>query len=363
MHFDFVQVLREIHKEKYIPLDVLGEIIEDALVSAYRKHFGSESEIHVEIDWDDSRAAVYTRKEVVGEVINKHFQLDIKEAQKLDESIKIGDVLDIEVTPEDFGRIAAQTAKQVVVQRIREAERDILFDEYNEKVGEIVNGTVYRKEGNTVYIQMDKVEAILPQSEQSPYDRYRVGERMKFYLVEVKKTTKVPHILLSRSHPGLLRKLFELDVPEIADGLVDIVAVAREVGQRAKIGVLAKQPNVDPVGACVGHRGVRVQAVVDELRGEKIDIVRWSDDVPRLLEGALAPARISEIRIDEDAKSAVVVVPDSQQSLAIGKEGQNVRLAARLTGWKIDIRSESQIHDIDAIEHPEFEETAQTEIN
>jgi len=356
MHFDFVQVLREIHKEKDIPLEILGEIIEDALVSAYRKHYGSESEIHVEIDWDDARAAVYTRKEVVEEVTNKHYELSVEEAQSLDPSIKLGDVLDIEVTPEDFGRIAAQTAKQVVVQRIREAERDILFDEYNSRVGNIVTGTVFKREGNTVYIQLGKVEAILPQSEQSPYDKYRPGERMKFYLVEVKKTTKVPSIILSRSHPGLLRRLFELDVPEIAEGVIEIVSVAREVGQRAKIGVIAKQPSVDPVGACVGHRGVRVQAVVDELRGEKIDIIRWSDDIPRLLEAALSPAKINEIRIDEESKNAVVVVPDELQSLAIGREGQNVRLAARLTGWKIDIRSESQIHDIDALDPQEFED-------
>jgi len=356
MHFDFVQVLREIHKEKDIPLEILGEIIEDALVSAYRKHYGSESEIHVEIDWDDARAAVYTRKEVVEEVTNKHYELSVAEAQSLDPSIKLGDVLDIEVTPEDFGRIAAQTAKQVVVQRIREAERDILFDEYNSRVGNIVTGTVFKREGNTVYIQLGKVEAILPQSEQSPYDKYRPGERMKFYLVEVKKTTKVPSIILSRSHPGLLRRLFELDVPEIAEGVIEIVSVAREVGQRAKIGVIAKQPSVDPVGACVGHRGVRVQAVVDELRGEKIDIIRWSDDIPRLLEAALSPAKINEIRIDEESKNAVVVVPDELQSLAIGREGQNVRLAARLTGWKIDIRSESQIHDIDALDPQEFED-------
>ena len=356
MHFDFVQVLREIHKEKDIPLEILGEIIEDALVSAYRKHYGSESEIHVEIDWDDARAAVYTRKEVVEEVTNKHYELSVAEAQSLDPSIKLGDVLDIEVTPEDFGRIAAQTAKQVVVQRIREAERDILFDEYHNRVGSIVSGIVFKREGNTVYIQIGKVEAILPMSEQSPYDKYRTGERMKFYLVEVKKTTKVPSIILSRSHPGLLRKLFELDVPEIAEGLVEIVSVAREVGQRAKIGVIARQPSVDPVGACVGHRGVRVQAVVDELRGEKIDIIRWSDDIPRLLEAALSPAKISEIRIDEESKNAVVVVPDELQSLAIGREGQNVRLAARLTGWKIDIRSESQIHDIDELDPQEFED-------
>ncbi len=345
MHFDFVQALREIQREKEIPLDVLERIIEDALVSAYRKHFGAASEIHVEIDWEESRAAVYVRKEVVETIENPHLQMSVQQARKLDDDIQVGDVLDIEVTPEEFGRIAAQTAKQVVVQRIREAERDILFDEFNSRAGEIMTGVVARRDGRTVYVNIGKVEAILPATEQMPNDSYRIGERMKFFLVEVKKTTKTPHVLLSRSHPGLLRKLFELEVPEIAEGLVEIRSVAREAGFRSKVAVASRQDNVDPVGACVGHRGSRVQAVVDEMRGEKIDIVRWSDDGARYLAAALSPARISEVILDEDHHSATVIVPDSQQSLAIGKEGQNVRLAARLTGWRIDIRSESQVRE------------------
>jgi N utilization substance protein A len=363
MHIDFVQALREIEKEKDIPLEVLGHIIEDALVSAYRKHFGASGEIHVEIDWDDSRAAVYTRKTVVEEIDNPHTQMSLEEARKLDDEIQVNDILDIEVTPEDFGRIAAQTAKQVVVQRIREAERDILFDEYNDRAGEIITGVVARREGRTVYITLGKIEALLPAAEQMPTDQYRINERVKLFIVEVKKTTKSPHVLVSRSHPGLLRKLFELEVPEIAEGVVEIKSVAREAGHRSKVAVASKQDNVDPVGACVGHRGSRVQAVVDELRGEKIDIVRWSDDPSHYLASALSPARISEVRLDEDAHSATIIVPDNQQSLAIGKEGQNVRLAARLTGWRIDIRSESQMREIDAVEQPEFEgeEPAQEE--
>ncbi len=350
MHFDFVQALREIQREKEIPLDVLERIIEDALVSAYRKHFGAASEIHVEIDWEESRAAVYVRKEVVETIENPHLQMSVLQASKLDDEIQVGDVLDIEVTPEEFGRIAAQTAKQVVVQRIREAERDILFDEFNSRAGEIMTGVVARRDGRTVYVNIGKIEAILPATEQMPNDSYRIGERMKFYLVEVKKTTKTPHVLLSRSHPGLLRKLFELEVPEIAEGLVEIRSVAREAGFRSKAAVASRQDNVDPVGACVGHRGSRVQAVVDEMRGEKIDIVRWSEDGARYLAAALSPARISEVILDEDHHSATVVVPDSQQSLAIGKEGQNVRLAARLTSWRIDIRSESQVRETAVIE-------------
>ncbi|HEY3415817.1 MAG TPA: transcription termination factor NusA, partial [Armatimonadota bacterium] len=350
--------LREIQKEKDIPLEVLGKIIEDALLSAYRKHFGAIGEIHVEFDWEESRAAVYTRKEVVEAVENPHMQMSIDKARKLDADIQVGDILDIEITPEEFGRIAAQTAKQVVVQRIREAERDILFDEFSDRSGEIITGAVARHEGRTVYVNLGRIEGLLPASEQMPTDQYRIGERLKYYLVEVKKTTKTPHVLLSRSHPGLLRKLFELEVPEIAESVVEIKSVAREAGFRSKVAVASKQDNVDPVGACVGHRGSRVQAVVDELRGEKIDIVRWSDDSSRYLASALSPARISEVRLDEENHSATVIVPDSQQSLAIGKEGQNVRLAARLTGWRIDIRSETQMREIDAIEQPEFiEET------
>jgi N utilization substance protein A len=360
MHFDFVQALREIQREKEIPLEVLERIIEDALVSAYRKHFGASSEIHVEIDWEESRAAVYVRKEVVETIENPHLQMGIQQASKLDEEIKVGDVLDIEVTPEEFGRIAAQTAKQVVVQRIREAERDILFDEFNSRAGEIMTGMVARRDGRTVYVNIGKIEAILPATEQMPNDSYRIGERIKFFIVEVKKTTKTPHVLLSRSHPGLLRKLFELEVPEVAEGLVEIRSVARESGFRSKVAVASRQDNVDPVGACVGHRGSRVQAVVDELRGEKIDIVRWSDDGARYLAAALSPARISEVILDEDHHSATVVVPDSQQSLAIGKEGQNVRLAARLTGWRIDIRSESQVRESGMDEFEEYEETEES---
>ena len=355
MHIDFVSALREIEKEKDIPLETLERIIEDALLSAYRKHFGSVGEIHVEIDWEDSRAAVYARKQVVAVVENRHIQMALDEARKLDEEIQEGDEVDIEVTPEDFGRIAAQTAKQVVVQRIREAERDILFDEFNERAGEIVTGVVARQDARTIYINLGKIEAVLPVSEQMPTDHYRIGERVKLFIVEVKKTTKTPHVLVSRSHPGLLRKLFELEVPEIAEGVVEIKSVARESGHRSKVAVASRQENVDPVGACVGHRGSRVQAVVDELHGEKIDIVRWSDDHSRYLASALSPARINEVRLEEESRSATVIVPDSQQSLAIGKEGQNVRLAARLTGWRIDIRSETQMRAQDAVEQPEFE--------
>jgi len=345
MTVDFVQALRDIEKEKDIPLETLGKIIEVALVSAYKRHYGSTGEIHVEIDWDESRASIYTRKLVVDEVENPHVEMSIDEAKRLDPGIEVGESLDIEVTPENFGRIAAQTAKQVVVQKIREAERAIIFEEFSERAGEVVTGVVQRREGRSVLVNLGKVEALLPPSEQMPLDTYRFGERIKVFVVDVKETTKAPVVTVSRSHPGLLRRLFELEVPEIHDGVVEIKAVAREAGVRSKVAVASRQENVDPVGACVGHRGSRVQAVVDELRNEKIDIVRWSDEMPQYLASALSPAKVSQVFADESNKTATVIVPDNQLSLAIGKEGQNVRLAARLTGWRIDIRSEAQARE------------------
>jgi len=358
MQVDFVQALRDIEKEKDIPLETLEEILEAALVSAYRKHYGSAGEIHVEIDWEDSRASMYARRKVVEKVEDPHTEMSIAEARKLDEGIQVGESLDIEVTPENFGRIAAQTAKQVVVQRIREAEREIIFSEFADRAGEVVTGIVQRRGGRSVFINVGKVEALLPASEQMPSDSYHFGERLKVYVVEVKRTTKTPHVLVSRSHPGLLRRLFELEVPEVHDGVVEIKAIAREAGLRTKVAVFSRQENVDPVGACVGHRGSRVQAVVDELRGEKIDIVRWSDDISRYLASALSPARVNEVRLEEDQKTATVIVPDNQLSLAIGKEGQNVRLAARLTGWRIDIRSESQIAEVEEAMYAEMDARA-----
>ena len=361
MNMDFVQALRDIEREKDIPLETLEEILEAALVSAYRKHYGSAGEIHVEIDWEDSRASIYARKHVVEKVEDPHTELSIEDARKLDEGIQPQESIDIEVTPENFGRIAAQTAKQVVVQRIREAEREIIFAEFADREGEVVTGIVERRSGRSVFVNVGKVEALLPASEQMPADSYRYGERVKVYVVEVKRTTKTPHVLLSRSHPGLLRRLFELEVPEVHDGVVEIKAIAREAGLRTKLAVSSRQENVDPVGACVGQRGSRVQAVVDELRGEKIDIVRWSDEMSRYLASALSPARVNEVRMDEDEKAATVIVPDNQLSLAIGKEGQNVRLAARLTGWRIDIRSETQIAEMEEAMYAEMEAQAQRE--
>jgi len=350
MQVDFVQALRDLGREKDIPLNVLSEIIEAALVSAYKKHFGAASEIHVDIDWDSGAATVFIRKRVVEHVENPHAEMSLVEARRLDPTVMDGESLDIEVSPSEFGRIAAQTAKQVVAQRIREAEREIIYEEFSNRDGDVVTGVVQRREGRTVLIDLGKVEAVLPASEQSSMDSYRFGERIKVYILEVKRTTKTPRVLVSRSHPGLLRRLFELEVPEVHDGIVEMKAQAREAGARSKMAVHSRQDNVDPVGACVGHRGSRVQAVVDELRGEKVDIVRWSDDPAKYVASALSPAKVSKVVIDEKTRSATVIAPDNQLSLAIGREGQNVRLAARLTGWRIDIRSEAQAAEQTAAE-------------
>ena len=343
MQTDFVQALRDLGREKDIPLETLSEIIEAALVSAYKKHYAASCEIHVDIEWDSGDATVFIRKRVTEHVENPHMEMALAEARRLDPTVQEDECLDIEVKPAAFGRIAAQTAKQVVAQRIREAEREIIFEEFSNRDGDVVTGVVQRREGRTVFVDVGKVEAVLPASEQSRLDSYRFGERMKVYILEVKRTTKTPRVLISRSHPGLLRRLFELEVPEVHEGIVEIKAQARETGARSKVAVISKQDNVDPVGACVGHRGSRVQAVVDELRGEKVDIVRWGDEPAKYVASALSPAKVTRVLIDEATRSATVVAPDNQLSLAIGREGQNVRLAARLTGWRIDIRSEVQM--------------------
>lgn len=361
MQIDFVQALRDIGREKDIPLDTLGEIIEAALASAYKRHYGAACEIHVDIDWDNGVATAFSRKQVKEHVENSHTEMSLAEARRLDPTVEEGEFLDIELSPQAFGRIAAQTAKQVVAQRIREAEREIIYEEFSNRDGDVVTGVVQRREGRTVFIDIGKVEAVLPVSEQSPLDAYRPGERLKVYLLEVKRTTKIPRVLISRSHPGLLRRLFELEVPEVHEAIVEIKAQAREAGARSKIAVASNQENVDPVGACVGHRGSRVQAVVDELRGEKVDIVRWSEEPSRYVASALSPAKVSRVIVDEDTRSATVVAPDNQLSLAIGREGQNVRLAARLTGWRIDIRSEAQMAE-EAAAQAEAEAAAATAV-
>src|SRR5437868_2847216 len=342
MNADFLDALGQIEKEKDIPRDHLLEMIAQALSSAYKKTYNETARIRLRPDPRGRGMRLVSEKEVVEEVENSHVEITLADAQRRNPRAKLGDILEFEVSADGFGRIAAQTAKQVVVQQIREAEREKVYDEFSDRVGEVVTGVIQRLEQRNAFVLIGKVEALLPYSEQVPGEPYRFNDRLRVYILEVKRTTKGPQVIVSRSHPSLIRRLFELEVPEIADGIVTIKSVAREPGARSKIAVASSETKVDPVGACVGHRGSRVQAVVTELYGEKIDIIRWSDNAPEFITEALSPAKAMSVAINEEANSAYVVVPDTQLSLAIGKEGQNVRLAARLSGWRIDIRSESQ---------------------
>ncbi|MFP4021788.1 MAG: transcription termination factor NusA [Halanaerobium sp.] len=357
MNVEFIQALDDIEKDKGISKDVLLEAIETALVSAYKKDFGSKDNVRIEISAEAGEVKVYSRKEVVEEVENKNSEISLTEAERIDSKYTVGDIVEIEVTPANFGRIAAQTAKQVVMQRIREAERDVIFDQFKEKEDELITGTIQRFHNDNILIDMGKTEALLPPSEQIAGEKYEIGERIKLYVVEVSTTNKGPRILVSRTHPGLLKRLFEIEVPEIFQGLVEIKAVAREAGQRSKMAVSSDESQVDPVGACVGPKGMRVQAVVNQLNNEKIDIVKWDEDPEVFVANALNPAEVISVDINKSDKIARVVVPDFQLSLAIGKEGQNARLAAKLTGWKVDIKKESEIEaEPDNIE--EIEENA-----
>ena len=343
MNVEFIQALDDIEKDKGISKDVLLEAIETALVSAYKKDFGSKDNVRIEISAEAGEVKVFSRKEVVEEVENPNSEISLTEAENIDSKYEIGDIVEIEVTPANFGRIAAQTAKQVVMQRIREAERDVIYDRYKEKEDELITGTIQRFHNDNILIDMGKTEALLPPSEQIAGEKYEIGERIKLYVVEVSTTNKGPRILVSRTHPGLLKRLFEIEVPEIFQGLVEIKAVAREAGQRSKMAVSSSDSQVDPVGACVGPKGMRVQAVVEQLNNEKIDIVKWDDNPEVFVANALNPAEVVNVDINKSDKIAEVVVPDFQLSLAIGKEGQNARLAAKLTGWKVDIKKESEI--------------------
>ena len=342
MSTELLAAFEQLARERGISAEVLFEAVEAALISAYKRNFGTVQNVRVAMDRETGEIHVFARKDVVEAVSDPKQEISLIDAKAVDITFQLGDVVEQEVTPKDFGRIAAQTAKQVVVQRIREAERSLVFDEYSNRENDIVTGVVQRIEQRQVYVDLGKAEAVLPPTEQINGEPYRYGDRIKTFIVEVKKLPKGPQIMLSRTHPGLLRRLFELEVPEIHDGVVEIKSVAREPGLRSKIAVHSADENVDPVGACVGHKGLRVQMIVNELRGEKIDVVRWSENPDEYIANALSPAKVIAVEIFEDEKASRVIVPDYQLSLAIGREGQNARLAAKLTGWKIDIKSETQ---------------------
>ena len=354
---EFIEALHLIEKEKGIDKEIIFEAIEASLVSACKKNFGSNQNIKVVIDRETGNVACYAQREVVEEVMDEQNEIDLMAARILNPSYQIGDTVDLEVTPRDFGRVAAQTAKQVVVQKFREAEREILYNQYITKEREVVTAIVQRKERRNIIVQMGKIDAVLAANEQIPGEQYNFMDRIKVYVLEVKQTPKGPQIYVSRTHPELVKRLFEQEVPEVHDGTVEIKSIAREAGSRTKIAVYSKDENVDALGACVGQNGYRVNVIVNELGGEKIDVINWSEDPKEFIAAALSPSKVLAVAINEAEQSAKIVVPDHQLSLAIGKEGQNARLSAKLTGWRIDIKSETQARETNFLAEDPVEET------
>lgn len=352
-----------LEKEKKIPREVLIDAIEAALITAYKKNYDSARNVRVELNMDEGSFRVIARKEVVEEVFDDRDEVDLSTALVKNPAYEVGDIYEQDVTPKDFGRVGAQAAKQAVMQRLRDAEREILYDEFIDKEEDILTGVIDRVDHRYVYVNLGRIEAVLSEAERSPNEKYIPNERIKVYVNKVEQTTKGPQIFVSRSHPGLLKPLFEQEVPEIYDGTVIVKSVAREAGDRSKISVYSDNPDIDAVGACVGSKGARVEAVVEELGGEKIDIVQWDEDPKVFVRNALSPSQVLEVIVDEENQSTVVVVPDYQLSLAIGKRGQNARLAAKLTSWKIDIKSESDAREAGIYPVIESEEVADEIVN
>lgn len=358
MNPELIEALKLLEKERGLDLEILFQSIEEALVSAYKREFDIRADrrdsseeieaddISAEVDRKTGEMRVYQTMTVVEEVTDPHSQLSLADAKALSDELDLGDQLVREVDPADFGRLAAQTAKSVINQRLAQAEKERIHNEFSGRVGELSAGVVQRKDRREVTVDIGRAEAVLPNNEQSRLDGYTFNQRMKFYIMKVDERRNRPVIIVSRSHPNLVRRLFEQEVPEISSGVVEIVNIAREAGSRTKMAVASSDPNVDSVGACVGQRGLRVQSIIDELNGEKIDIIEWDPDPVVYISHALSPAKVIRVEVNEEEQSATVVVPDHQLSLAIGREGQNARLAARLTGWKIDIKNEAQYREM-----------------
>lgn len=366
MNQEFLGALKQIEKERNIPLNKLLPFIEDALVAAYKKNFGANKQVVMEIDRHSGELGIWQRKLVVPQVEDEDTEISLSDAQEMSPDVEVGMELDMEVPNRGFGRIAAQTAKQVIVQKIRECEREIIYGEYIRREGELISGIVQRSESRdrSVSVDLGRAEGIIPPSEQTQNEWFRPGDRIKCYVLEVKTATKGPQVILSRTQPAFLNKLFELEVPEIRQGIIRVKAVVREAGFRSKIAVKSLDSAIDPVGACVGPKGSRVQAVVEELgRKEKIDVIPWSDDPITFVANSLQPARVSRVTLYEEDHSAVVVVPDSSLSVAIGREGQNARLAAKLTGWKIDIKSEAQARELEQQKAAKTSDTSQDKVS
>jgi len=344
MKTELKAAITQLSAERNLPKEVVLAALESALASAYKKDASAlEQDVLVKVDPNVGEIDFYVQKVIVESATNPNREISIDEARKLRPTAQVGDVISIECTPRNIGRIAAQAAKQVVLQRLREAEQRIIYEEFTGREGEVVTGAIQFTEPQRIYVRLSRTEAIFPSSERIPGEHYYKGQRLKFYLLKIVPGGKGPQIIVSRSHPNLIRRLFELEIPEVHNGLVELKAIAREAGHRTKVAVATTQENIDPVGCCLGPRGIRLQSIINELHGEKIDVIQWDTDPGIFISNALSPAQVANIKIDEERNAATVVVPDKQLSLAIGKEGQNARLAAKLTGWRIDIKSVSAI--------------------
>ena len=345
-----IVAIQELEKEKGIKKDYLLDSIESALLTAYKRNYNSQENVKVVVDRETGASHLYSVKEVVEHAENLILQISLEEARKIDKEAQIGSTVDVELVPKNFGRIAAQTAKQVIIQKLREAEREIIYSEYSERKGEIVSGIIQKADQNIVVMDLGKVEGVMPAKEQIPTEKYHVNDKIKGYILDVEKGAKgVPQVIISRACPEFVKKLFEFEIPEIYEGVIEIKAVSRDAGSRSKVAVYSPNENIDPVGSCVGQKGVRIQNIINELNGEKIDVIEWNADLSIYISSALLPAQVMAVDIDEENRIAQVIVPDDQLSLAIGKSGQNARLAAKLTGlsdWRIDIKSETQFRNI-----------------
>lgn len=345
-----IVAIQELEKEKGIKKDYLLDSIESALLTAYKRNYNSQENVKVVVDREAGASHLYSVKEVVEHAENPILQISLEEARKIDKEAQIGGTVDVELVPKNFGRIAAQTAKQVIIQKLREAEREIIYSEYSERKGEIVSGIIQKADQNIVVMDLGKVEGVMPAKEQIPTEKYHVNDKIKGYILDVEKGAKgVPQVIISRACPEFVKKLFEFEIPEIYEGVIEIKAVSRDAGSRSKVAVYSPNENIDPVGSCVGQKGVRIQNIINELNGEKIDVIEWNADLSIYISSALLPAQVMAVDIDEENRIAQVIVPDDQLSLAIGKSGQNARLAAKLTGlsdWRIDIKSETQFRNI-----------------
>lgn len=350
MNKEMLGALDALEREKGISKAIVIEALEAAMISAYKRHYGQAQNVEVEFNEKKGDVHIFSVKEVTEEVMDSQLEVSLKEAQKVNQAYEIGDMIRFEVTPKDFGRIAAQTAKQVILQRVREAERSIIYNEFSAYENEIMQGIVERQDNRYIYVNLGKIEAVLSKHDQIPNEVYQPHDRIKVYIHKVENTSKGPQVYVSRSHPDLLKRLFEQEIPEVYDGEVEIVSIAREAGDRAKVAVRSENKDIDPVGTCVGPKGQRVQAIVNELKGENMDIVEWDEDPAVFISNALNPAQVVDVIFDETQRACTVVVPDFQLSLAIGKRGQNARLAAKLTGFKIDIKPESEMEALETEE-------------